>query len=330
MGDYQSYLGIDIAKEKFDVCLIGVADGKERYRTFSNDPRGFKQLIDFLKDHGAGEVHACMEPTGRYCDKLALSLREHGYEVSIVNAYRIKGFAISELKRSKNDRIDAGVIARFCQLHNPEAWRPKEADLQELQDIGRYVDELKHDIVREKNRLQSCIETKVVVSKIEAHIHYLNEQIEVLEERMHLIIKKNARLRTAYRCATSVIGVGETLALTFLGEIGYGDQFMSARQIEFYCGLNPRERKSGKSQLGRAKLSKMGNNRMRSALYMPSLSAMQHNPFIREFAERLRAKGKHPRAIVGAVMRKLMRILFAVVKTNTPYNVEFHGCTGTV
>src|SRR5271156_2044854 len=223
MGNRLTILGIDISKPKFDVCLITAAGGKDRYRTFGNNEAGFETLDAFLKLHGAERVHACMEPTGRFCEKLALWLRERNHEVSIVNAYRIKGFAISELKRSKTDRIDAGIIARFCLMHKPEVWSPREAELQEIHDIGRYVDELTAALVREKNRLKSGIETTAVVTEIENHIRYLEKTIEKMDKRMRAIVKSNDRLQEAFKCATSVIGVGERLAFTFLGEIGYGD-----------------------------------------------------------------------------------------------------------
>ena len=325
MVNQRTVLGIDISKEKFDVCLTTTAGGKERYRTFKNTKAGFEELAKFLKLHDAQNVHACMEPTGRFCENLALWLRDENHSVSIINAYRIKGFAISELKRSKTDRIDAGIIARFCLMHNPEMWTPRENDLQELQDIGRYVDELTADLVREKNRLKSGITNSVVVKEIERHICYIEKTIEKLDKRMRALIKNNDRLETAFKCATSIIGVGERLALIFLGEIGYGDQFMSTRQVEAFCGLNPRLRTSGTTLNSRPKMSKMGSSRMRCALYMPALSSMQHNPILREFAARLRAAGKHPRAIVGAIMRKLLRLLFAVVKSGTLYDLEFHS-----
>jgi len=324
MGNGLRVLGIDISKQKFDVCLTTTSGGKERYRTFRNNEAGFDELAGFLKLHGAERVHACMEPTGRFCEKLALWLRERQHEVSIVNAYRIKGFAISELKRSKTDRIDAGIIARFCLMHNPEIWTPREEDVQQITDIGRYVDELTADLVREKNRLKSGIENAVVVKEIENHIRYLEKTIEKLDKRMRTMVKNNDRLETAFKCATSIIGVGERLAFTFLGEIGYGDKFISTRQVEAFCGLNPRLRTSGTTLNSRPKMSKMGSSRMRHALYMPALSSMQHNPILREFADRLRAAGKNPRAIVGAIMRKLLRLLFAVVKTGKPYDLEYH------
>jgi transposase len=318
-------LGIDISKLKFDICLVTPGGGKEKFRTFSNDIKGFEGLSAYLKSNGIQRVHACMEPTGRFCDKLAVWLQQAGHLVSVVNAYRIKGFAISELKRNKTDRIDAGIIARFCLMHHPALWAPRSEQLQEIHDIGRHVDELKRAVVQEKNRLKSGIETAAVVGAIENHIRYLNDLIDNLEKRMRTIISSDERLRTAFACATSIIGVGETVACTFLGEIGLGDEFASARQVEAFCGLNPRLRTSGSSLNSKPKLSKMGNVRMRRALYMPALSAMQHNPVIREFAERLRAAGKHPRAIVGAIMRKLLRLLFAVVKAGKHYDVEFHA-----
>ena len=95
MNNQYPVLGNDMSKRKFDVCLITVGSGKEKYRTFSNDSRGFEQLSKFLQLNGVEKVHACMEPTSRFANKLALWLQERGHTVSIVNPYQIKGFAIS-------------------------------------------------------------------------------------------------------------------------------------------------------------------------------------------------------------------------------------------
>jgi transposase len=320
----QFVLGIDISKRKFDVCLVTACDGKEKHRTFSNDRLGFENLDAFLAKQDAETVHACMEPTGHYGDCLALWLRDKGHVVSVVNPYRIKGFAISELQRSKTDRIDAGIIARFCAMHEPTVWAPRAVELQELQDVGRYVDSLKEALIQEQNRLKSGIHSARVGTAIEHHMKHLRDQIAELEQQMRDIVKKHKRLREAFDCLTSIIGIGEVAAFAFLGEIGYGDNFGSARQVEAYCGVNPRLRQSGTSINGRARLSKMGNSRMRKALYMPALTAMQHNPVIRKYADRLRGVGKAPMAIVGAIMRKLVRLMFAVVKSGKRYDVEFH------
>lgn len=324
MTERNPVLGIDISKRKFDVCLITVYGGKEKYRTFTNDIEGFERLSKFLHQNGIRKVHACMEPTGRFGNKLAIWLHGREQLVSIINPYRIKGFAISELKRSKTDKIDAGIIARFCQMHQPELWAPQTKELEELRQIGRYMDTLKDLMTEEKNRLSAEVESEQVRNALKSHIAHLREQIVQLKARMCEIIRSDERLKNAFDVLRTIIGVSDLTALAFLGELGLGEQFRSARQVEAYCGLNPCLRQSGHSINCKPRLSKMGNCRMRRALYMPALAALRCNPAIQGYGARLKAAGKHGKVVVGAVMRKLLRVMFAVVRSNCAYDYQLH------
>ena len=204
-------------------------------------------------------------------------------------------------------------------MHRPKAWEPFPTEIEEIQQIGRYVDSLKVAIAQEKNRLRAEVENEFVVSAINAHITYLNQQIVMLQARMRSVVKANEILKQAADILCTIIGVGEATAYTFLGEIGLGEQFQSTRQVEAYCGMNPQLRQSGVSVNRRARLSKMGNVRMRRSLYMPAVAALKHNPVMQELYERLKGAGKHPKVILGAIMRKLLRIMVAVLRTKRAY-----------
>jgi len=117
-----SVLGIDIAKQKFDVALL--VDGKTKHKTCKNSVEGFETLMIWLEKQGVQKVHACLEATGNYGEELAIYLHETGHMVSIVNPVRIKGFGQSELIRTKTDKIDAALIARFCLAMKPSPWSP--------------------------------------------------------------------------------------------------------------------------------------------------------------------------------------------------------------
>jgi transposase len=119
-----SVLGIDIAKQKFDAALL--AEGKTKHKICKNSAEGFETLRLWLEKQGIQNVHACLEATGNYGEDLAIYLYEAGHMVSIVNPARIKGFAQSELLRTKTDKLDAALIARFCLAMKPGAWKPGE------------------------------------------------------------------------------------------------------------------------------------------------------------------------------------------------------------
>lgn len=311
-------MGIDISKEHFDVCLIH--NGKEKYRKFSNNADGFQKLSAFLKKEQAVDLHACCESTGRLYEALALHLVSTGYKMSVINPKCIKGFAQSELQRSKTDKKDAGVIARFCKAHSPKAWQPHPPEIRELQEVMRYVDSLKNNIHQEERRLESGLTSNTVKRTIQQHVDELKAKLESLKEWLKDHTKKHKRLQHHYELLTTIIGVGDVTAFTYLAEIGYSDQFRQTRQIESFCGLAPRQYQSGSSIKGKDRISKVGNSRMRKVLYMPVLAAKDRNPILRAFAERMQKAGKPPKVIICALMRKLLRIMFAVVTSDKPFD----------
>src|SRR5215212_7872305 len=149
-------LGIDIAKLKFDACLLR-ADGKLRHKVFANTAEGFAQFAGWLTRQGAPSVHACMEATGTYGEALALFLHAAGHAVGVVNPAAVKAFAQSRLSRTKTDKVDAELIARFCLAQRPSAWSPPAPEVRELQALARRLESLVEMRVAEENRLTSDI-----------------------------------------------------------------------------------------------------------------------------------------------------------------------------
>ncbi|MCA1603719.1 MAG: transposase, partial [Acidobacteria bacterium] len=111
-------LGIDIAKLKFDVCLLKPS-GRAKHKVFTNTRHGFEQLIRWLDSHQVINLHACLEATGTYGEPLALFLFEAGFPVSLVNPAAVRAFANAGLSRTKTDKVDAELIARFCLAQRP-------------------------------------------------------------------------------------------------------------------------------------------------------------------------------------------------------------------
>lgn len=316
-------VGIDISKTKFDACLL--VDGKTTAKTFGNSYEGFHGLMSWLNEKGARSVHVCMEGTGRLWEPLAEFLNEQKYVVSVVNPARIKGFAQSDMRRSKTDKIDAKIIARFCRAQNPSVWVPPAAEIKAIRDLQRYVDALKAQRTQEKNRLQAGVMYSGVQSAIEQHIEYLDQKIDCLETEILELIGSQPRLRRDFMLLTSIDGVGQTTAVTFLGELSGAANFSRSRELEVFCGIVPRVYESGSSVRSRSKMSKVGNSRIRKALYMPAMCALRINPILREFALRLKAAGKPGKVVVCAVMRKLLRIMFAVIKSGKPFDCNFRS-----
>lgn len=315
-------LGLDVSKAKFNACLIRES-GKLRHTSFANSPAGFAQLSGWLAKLGASAAHACMEATGTYYEALAAYLHEEGHTVSVVNPAVIKAYAQSRLSRTKNDRVDAELIAGFCAERRPAPWRAPAPELRELQALVRRLDSLVEMRTMEKNRLSSGVTVEAVRESVEEHIAHLAEQIERTEKLIRDHIDKHPGLKRQSELLDSIPGVGEATAAVLLAEVPDIKEYRSARQVAAFAGLVPRERQSGSSVRGRVRLSKIGNSRLRKALYFPAITALRCSPFFQQWAEGLRSRGKSKMSVIGAAMHKLIHLAYGVLKTGRPFDPEW-------
>ena len=313
-------VGIDVSKRKFD-CALLLLNAKFKTKVFENTAQGYRELDDWLTHQGVARAQVCMEATGIYYEALALHLHEAGHVVSVVNPARIKGFAQSVLVRTKTDRVDARLIARFCAAHQPAAWQPQAPQLRELQALVARVDALNHMLTQETNRLAIAPAlTRVSIEKIVA---VLAQEIEALKRQMRHHVDHHPDLRSKHDLLQSIPGIGEATIAQILACVGGAEHFKNARKLAAFLGLTPRQHLSGSSVRGRARLSKTGNARLRKAFFMPAMVAIRFNPVIKAFAARLSATGKSKMLIIGAVMRKLVHIVFGVLKSGQPFTPNF-------
>jgi transposase len=315
-------LGLDVAKLKFNACLVREG-GKFRHRVFSNTEAGFWQLSEWLERQGVERVHACIEATGTYYEALAAHLHNQGHTVSVVNPAQIKAYAQSRLSRTKNDRVDASLITGFCAERRPPAWRPPAAEVRELQALVRRLDSLVEMRTMEENRLCSGVTVEAVRASVEKLIAHLCEQISQTEALIRSHIDNHPGLKRQHQLLDSIPGVGETTAAVLLAEVPDLKEYRSARQVAAFAGLVPREHQSGSSVRGRVRLSKIGNARLRKALYFPAVTALRCSPFFQQWAEGLRQRGKSKMAVIGAAMRKLVHLAYGVLKTGRPFDPEW-------
>lgn len=311
-------LGIDIAKRTFAVALL--RDEKSRHRQFNNTPSGFTQLLDWLARNHVAHVHAVLEATGAYGEALALFLHEAGHTVSVINPARIKAFAQSRLARNKTDRADAALIALFAAQQEPAAWTPPPEEIRHLQGLVRHLDDLLRHRVQLCQRLTESNPIEVVRESLAQLLAALDVQIAGTEQQIRQHVKQHPELKADCELLSSIPGIGAATAARLLAEMQQLRRFGSARQAAAYAGLTPRRQESGTSQRGQGRLSKVGNARVRKALYLPALTALRFNPLIGKMAQRLRQRGKKEMVIVGAAMRKLVHLAYGVLKTGKPFD----------
>jgi transposase len=315
----KTVLGIDLAKKKFDVALLN--NGKFRSKVFENNPAGFSSLLTWLAKNGVDTVHACMEATGTYGEALARFLHDTGHSVSVTNPARIKAFGQSELLRTKNDKTDAKLIARFCEKMEPTLWQPSPAEVEYLRSLGRRRDALVNMRTQELNRQETSNET--VNSSVKTVLDCLDKEIELISKLIRDHISKHPGLKHKHDLLDSIPGVGPATIEAILSEINAFEGFENIEQVVAYMGLSPKEHTSGTSVKGKSAICKIGNARLRKALYMPALSATIHNPIVKALYDRMKAKSKNGMVIACACMKKLVHLIYGVIKTNKPFDPAY-------
>lgn len=318
---FNPVLGIDVSKHKLDVALL--MNGHYLYATFDNTRAGFKKLVKWLAQHQAGHVHACLEATGMYGEAVAEFLDAAGHTVSVVNPARIKAFADSQLVRNKTDRTDARVIADFCLAQHPTRWSPPEPAMRDLRTLVRQLDDLVAIRQQERNRLSSGVSLPSALRTLRRHIAFLDRQIKATQDHIKTHIALHPRLKHLAALLMTIPGIGFKTACKLMAEIQDIDTFDSPKQLAAYAGVTPRIFVSGSSVHRKARMSKKGNSVLRAALFFPATVAKKHNPILQPFADRLALAGKPPLAVTGAVMRKLLHIVFGVWKSGLPFDPAF-------
>lgn len=316
-------IGVDVSKAKLDVALA-LPGGKFRDKVVANSRKGFAEMVAWLAKHGVSSAHVCMEATGAYWEELAEHLADAGFEVSVVNPAHIKSYGESLGSRSKTDKADARVIAQFCRERRPARWQAPAPAVRELRALVRRRDALMELRTQELNRKDVASQPQVLRS-IEQVLAHLDQQIKEIEKQINDHIDKDPTLKEQSRLLQSIPGVGDATTGMLLSQYGGALRFASTKQAVAFGGLDTRHRESGSSVRGKPRMSKKGDSRLRGALYMPAVVAMTRTAWGKAFARRLAQAGKPNMLIIGALMRKMVEIAYAILKSGKPFNPALHG-----
>lgn len=313
------YIGIDIAKLKFDVALLDEGN-KYKHKKFKNTPAGFADFFAWCQSLNAQNAHFCMEATGIYYEALANFLFDQKCTVSVINPAQIAAFAQSSLSRVKTDKSDAKLIARFCQVMNPPLFAPLPANVRQLQALVRRMKSLKDLEQQERNRL--AVSLPIVAPSINAILTTLRAEIKTIERAIKSHIDNDPDLKQKRDLLNSMPGVAGVTSALLLAEVPF-DRHNCAKSTVAFAGLNPKPHESGSSVRGKGRISKTGSARLRAGLYMPAVVAIRCNPGIHNFYQRLLTAGKPKMVAIIACMRKLLSLAFAILKSKKPFDANF-------
>lgn len=302
------FVGIDIAKAKFDVCILPV--GKSL--VLSYDSEGIARLLTELAGH---ECVIVIEATGKLERRLAAELVTAGHRTAIVNPRQARDFAHGLGIRAKNDPIDARSLAIYAQhvtLRYFEKPSEKHEELAALIARRRQVLALQ---TAESNRLEQST-VKLATKSIRHVLDLLRKELKTLDAEIVRLIESHDDWRNTAELLQSVPGVGPGTSASLVAELPELGK-LNRQQIAALAGLAPFNRDSGQFRGQRSIWG--GRQAVRVALYMAAFNAKRCNPVIRAFAERLRRAGKRPKVILTACMRKLLVILNTMVRNQTTW-----------
>lgn len=316
MGDqFQFFVGIDVCKARLDLHLRPA----QQSLSVSNDAAGIAVLLRELQ-HGcsAASTLVVIEATSRLHLPVVAALATAGYAVAVVNPRQTREFARACGTLAKTDELDAAVLALFAERIRPQVRPLPSQQAEELDALSTRRRQLIEMIVAEKNRLSSA--GKPLHRSINEHIRWLQRRLKQLDDDLDTIIRSSDAWRAKDDLLQSFQGIGPVIARTLVIELPELGQ-LSEKQLAALAGVAPLNRDSGSY---RGKRSIWGGRAaVRTALFMAAMTSVRHNPVIRLFYQRLRAAGKPPKVALVAVMRKILTILNAMLKSSTPWNPDF-------
>ena len=308
MNPAHIYVGIDVAKDRLDVAQ---RPGTEAWWV-TNDDRGIADLVVRLK--ALRPTLVVLEATGGIELPLVGALAAVGLPVVVVNPRQTREFARATGRLAKTDAIDAQVLARFAEAVRP-ALRPlPDAASQQLSGLVARRRQVIEMLTAEKNRLRTA--APAVGDHIKEHILWLERSLSDLDSELGQVIHSSDIWRAQDNLLQSTPGVGPVLSTTLLAhlpELGS----LNRKEIAALVGVAPLNRDSGTLRGRRTVWG--GRSQVRTALYMAALAATRFNPVIRAFYERLQTAGKPKKVALTASMRKLLTILNAMMRHQTPW-----------
>ena len=386
------YVGIDIASEKHDCCILGEHNKKLESFSFSNTRDGFISLLAACKKYAEPEqTKIGLESTGIYGDNLRDFLRRNGYEIRTFNPLLIKkSMQATTRRKTKTDKSDASFLASYLARELPDPDPQISYHISELKSLTRARFSVVGACSKAKTQLKALLvqvfpefhtafsdvfgvaaiailrkyptakklsaAKKTAVAKIlsEASRHRLGEEkaamlidlaknsvgchseTKALEMQYYLDqIELNTAYIRRYEAAireimneidspiTTIPGIGLVLGAMILAELGDVTRFATPEKVLAFAGLDPSIYQSGKYTPASGTMVKRGSPQLRWALLMAARSTIVHNPNIAIYYQKKLSEGKHYNVICSHIAKKLVRILYSLLKKNTPYSLLY-------
>jgi len=312
-------VGIDVSKDSLEVVLR--RDEREQVRRCANTSTGFGELQRWLlaQQVQPQRTQVAVEATGSYSDAISQFLYEQGYLLSVLNPAVLVDYRKSVNIRSKTDALDARLLARYGWEYRPATWKPLPKEIQTLRFLLARREDVQHMLQQERNRLHAGRMDAWIRSRVQQHVQQLDKELRLTWKRIQDHLKAHPDLKRRYRRLQTIKGIGPIGAATLLAEIGDISRFDDPRALVSLAGLAVKRHDSGRSVHGKPQIDRHGRVGLRRILYLCAVSALRWDAHMQGFAARLQARGKAPKVVQVAAMRKLLHIVYGVWKHDTDY-----------
>ncbi len=352
-SSFKCFTGVDIAAKDFTVATsFPASKPRLEKKPFEQTSQGFSHFLARLTAAASTsgtppqEHLIVMESTGPYWVALALYLTQKGYAVSVVNPAQVHFFTKAQLKRSKNDKLDTQTLAEFAQTMQPKLWTPPPQFYHELRQRISQRDSLLKLKNQVENQLHALSVNPIIIESVRDQLKELSAtlsaQIEQMDQELSELLKVEPGLKElseeveaeaeadlcqekAWKKSIALLrtipGIGPLTACWLVLSTLNFTTCQSPEGLVLYAGLAPIERSSGSSIRGHPQIGHSGNARLRTLLYMATLTAARYNPLIKVFWQRLREQKHKPVKVVRcACARKLLHLAFSIVKSGKPFD----------
>jgi transposase len=323
---FKYFIGVDIASDSFTVSIYTTEPKALCAPTsFPNEGEGFAQLLSYLSAQQIDPIAAvvCLEATGVYAEPLCYFLASEGFAVALEAPHRVK--RAFHLSPRKNDAIDSQQIAEYAYRFSDHLtlWQPPQALIEQVRVLLSTREQFTGQLTANQNALKAVmrkvVRTPLAERSYQLTMEHLREQIRSIDREIKNLISKHSTLGPLVALLMSVPGVGLLLAANLMICTEGFCKHLDARQLAAHIGICPLERQSGRCVFKRPRSRQYGPPRLRKLLYLAALSLRTHQQSFKRYFLRKVQEGKSKRLVINNIANKLLKILFAVIKSRVPY-----------
>lgn len=329
MKTIKQVIGIDVSKDTFHVCLGSIDENQAvkvlKQNSFVNGEKGFKQFISWKQKNFNVNIPLSfvMEATGVYYENLAYFLSENEERLAVLLPNKSKSFAKSLDIKTKTDKVDAAMLCRIGLERVLPEWKIPSILMKQIKSLCREYKNLKVAGSRIKVRIHAYKHSykpeKRTINRLKQQLALLKKQTTTVEKEIRLYINKDESLQKRVDNIQSVKGLSLITIITVIAETNGFASITNAKQLTSYSGLDITMNQSGQFY-GRTKISKKGNSHIRSALYLPAMSAVRSNIRLKQFYENIMLKHKCGKVGIVAVARKMLILIYTLWRKDEIYD----------